>query len=541
MLNRFVYQIYPKSFKDTNDDGIGDIKGIIEKLDYLQDLGINMIWTTPVFVSPQNDNGYDVADYRNIDPLFGTMDDVDLLIEEASKRGIDIMFDFVLNHTSTAHEWFQKALKGDKKYMDYYFFKEKPTNWQSKFGGSAWKYVESLDLYYLHLFDPTQADLNWENPEVFEELCGVVNFWLEKGITGLRFDVINLVSKPDVFEDDDVWDGRRFYTDGPRVHEHLHALNTHTFGTYEDILTVGELSSTTIDHAVKYADPTRHELGTVFGFHHLKVDYKNNRKWELKDPDFVQFKTLLAEWQLEMQAHNAYMALFLNNHDQPRANSRFGDDLNYPFESATLYSTLMFLMRGIPYIYQGEEIGLPNAYFNTIDDYRDIESLNMYRELIQTQDEKTVLDILNKRSRDNGRTPMPWNHDQFYGFSTQNPWLGFTKHPQLKTVEDNLKDPASVYHYMKRLIALRKSSQILKEGSIHFSELNHPTRFIYSRMLSDETIDVVGNMSNTTDTLDFDATGASIILSNTGRTELSNTLVLQPFEVLVVHKKNVAL
>lgn len=534
MLNRIVYQIYPKSFKDTDGDGIGDLQGIIDKLDYLQDLGVNMLWLTPIFVSPQNDNGYDIQDYRAIDPLFGTMDTFDTLIREAKARGIEIMLDMVLNHTSTYHAWFQEALKGNPKYMDYYFFKDNPTNWLSKFGGNAWKYVESLDLYYLHLFDTTQADLNWENPDVFNELVEIVNFWLEKGVAGLRFDVINLVSKPEHFQDDYEGDGRRYYTDGTKVHEHLHRLNRNTFGKHENILTVGELSSTTIEHAVRYANPDNQELGTVFGFHHLKIDYKDNQKWELMDPDFHEFKRLLSSWQLAMQENNAYMALFLNNHDQPRSVSRLGDDIRYPYESATLYATVMLLMRGIPYIYQGEEIGLPNAYFDTIEEYRDIESRNIYHELLENEDEAIVLHILNERSRDNGRTPIPWDTTANYGFSTTKPWLGFSKHPHLKTVADNLADKKSVHAYYKALIALRKSNPVLKEGHIEFYDLDHKTRFMYSRTLDESQYLIIGNLSNVEDVLTLPKHAYHVVLSNTHRTSVSDTLVLKPYEALVL-------
>ncbi|WP_159634521.1 alpha,alpha-phosphotrehalase [Erysipelothrix anatis] len=529
-----VYQIYPKSFYDTNGDGIGDVQGIIEKLDYLQYLGIDMIWLTPIFTSPQRDNGYDVADYLAIDPVFGTMESVETLIQEAKKRDIGIMFDMVLNHTSTEHAWFKRALK-DPQYQDFYFFREKPTNWESKFGGNAWEYVESLNLYYLHLFDVTQADLNWEHEPVFQALVDVVNFWLDKGIQGLRFDVINLVSKPnpDTFEDDFEGDGRRFYTDGPRIHEHLHRLNQETFGKYPNITTVGELSSTDVQNGVAYATPENKELSTIFNFHHLKVDYKDGKKWELMPFDFLEFKTLMKTWQDAMAANNASMSLFLNNHDQPRSVSRFGNDQEYPFESATALATAMQLMRGMPYIFQGEEIGLPNAYFDSIDDYRDVESINYYEILRASMSDNEALEILRQRSRDNSRTPIPWDDTMHHGFTTGTPWLGLTKYPNVQTVADNLDNPNSVFHYYRKLIALRKTSQIIESGSITFEAMDHPELMTYTREYNGETIVVVINFYGNTVAYQPKQNVKEILLSNVGRTTLTATCELKPYEACV--------
>ncbi|WP_166082652.1 alpha,alpha-phosphotrehalase [Erysipelothrix anatis] len=529
-----VYQIYPKSFYDTNGDGIGDVQGIIEKLDYLQYLGIDMIWLTPIFTSPQRDNGYDVADYLAIDPVFGAMESVETLIQEAKKRDIGIMFDMVLNHTSTEHAWFKRALK-DPQCQDFYFFREKPTNWESKFGGNAWEYVESLNLYYLHLFDVTQADLNWEHEPVFQALVDVVNFWLDKGIQGLRFDVINLVSKPnpDTFEDDFEGDGRRFYTDGPRIHEHLHRLNQETFGKYPNITTVGELSSTDVQNGVAYATPENKELSTIFNFHHLKVDYKDGKKWELMPFDFLQFKTLMKTWQDAMAANNANMSLFLNNHDQPRSVSRFGNDQEYPFESATALATAMQLMRGMPYIFQGEEIGLPNAYFDSIDDYRDVESINYYEILRTSMSDNEALEILRQRSRDNSRTPIPWDDTIHHGFTTGTPWLGLTKYPNVQTVADNLDNPNSVFHYYRKLIALRKTLQIIESGSITFEAMDHPELMIYTREYNGETMVVVINFYGNTVAYQPKQNVKEILLSNVGRTTLTATCELKPYEACV--------
>ena len=415
--NKVVYQIYPKSFLDTNGDGIGDIPGVIEKLDYLQDLGVDYLWLTPFFVSPQRDNGYDVADYRKINPMFGTMEDVENLISEAKKRGIGLMLDMVFNHTSTEHEWFQKALAGDEKYQNYYIFKEGtadqcPTNWQSKFGGTAWEYVPKLGKWYLHLYDVRQADLNWDNPDVREELKEILRFWKKKGIHAFRFDVINLVSKPEKMVDDFEGDGRRFYSDGPHIHEYLKEMVRDT--GIEDFVTVGEMSSTSVEHCIRYSSPKEKELSMCFNFHHLKVDYKNGDKWALMEPDYRALKALFKEWQMKMQAGDGWNALFWCNHDQPRIVSRMGDETTYWKESAKMLAGMIHLMRGTPYIYQGEEIGMLNAHYPSIDRYRDVESLNYYQILLnQGKSEKEALEILSARSRDNSRTPMQWNDEKY--------------------------------------------------------------------------------------------------------------------------------
>lgn len=370
--DKVIYQIYMKSFRDSDHDGFGDLKGVTEKLDYLQELGVDILWLTPFFSSPQNDNGYDISDYYSIDPLFGTMQDLEELIREAEQRGLSLMFDMVFNHTSTEHEWFRKAVSGDPEYMDYYIFKDgdpdtPPTNWISKFGGPAWEYLPNLGKWYLHLFDKTQADLNWNNPKVREELKQVVRFWKEKGIKGFRFDVVNLISKPEVFQDDMKGDGRRFYTDGPHVHEFLKELVRDT--KIEDMVTVGEMSSTDIKNCIRYSRPEEKELSMCFNFHHLKIDYKSGDKWELMDPDRLELKRLLEDWQLNMQEQNGWNAVFWCNHDQPRIVSRLGDDKRYWKESAKMLAACIHLLRGTPYIYQGEEIGMTNPGFMEIGQY----------------------------------------------------------------------------------------------------------------------------------------------------------------------------
>ena len=530
---KVVYQIYPKSFKDTNGDGTGDIKGIISELDYLSLLGVDMLWLTPVHLSPQKDNGYDTQDYTSIDPLFGTMEDVEELILEAGKRNIEIMFDMVLNHTSTQHEWFQKALQGDPKYMDYYFFRDTTTNWESKFGGSTWEYVPSLDLSYLHLFDTTQADLNWENPEVFDEMCHVVNFWLEKGIKGLRFDVINLISKPEVFEDDHLGDGRRFYTDGPRVHEFLHRLNKATFGQYTDVLTVGEMSSTSLKDGVQYANPQSEELSTIFQFHHLKVDYQDNKKWHYQDFDFIELKRILSDWQIASQEAQALVALFLNNHDQPRSVSRFGNVEHYHYESATLLASAIHNMRGIVYLYQGEEIGLPNAKFNDLSTYKDIESLNAYSLLSGTHEEK--MSALSHHSRDNGRTPMPWlRGEKHHGFTSGTPWLDLSHDTHLISVEESLQNPDSIFWFYKKLIQLRHDDELIQKGHMTFTELDHPQLFNYQKTYQGKTYLFINNFFGETVDYRIDSKVKRVILSNYDIVEVAHEVQLRPYETLVL-------
>lgn len=544
--NSVVYQIYPKSFNDSNNDGFGDLRGVVEKLDYLQGLGVDYIWLTPFFVSPQNDNGYDIADYYNIDPAYGTMEDFEMLVEEATKRNIKIMLDMVFNHTSTYHEWFKKALQGDQKYKDYYIFRKgengnPPTNWVSKFGGNAWEYVEHLDEYYLHLFDVTQADLNWENPELRQEIYNVVNFWIEKGVKGFRLDVINLISKPDTLENDYVGDGRRFYTDGPRIHKHLKELNENTFGKHEDIITVGEMSSTTIENCLKYSNPDEKELSMVFNFHHLKVDYKDGDKWKLKEFDFEELKHLFNTWQTSMMEGNGWNAVFWCNHDQPRIVSRLGDDKNYHEQSAKMLATAVHCLRGTPYIYQGEEIGMTNAYFNDMNKYRDVESLNYYNILReQGHTEEETYDIIMARSRDNSRTPMQWNDEVNAGFSEATPWLSVIDNYETINVKNNLENENSIYYHYKKLIELRKQYEVIAEGTYEPMLPDHEAIYAYRRTLNNDVLIVLNNFygKDTQVTLDLeDVKDYQCLLSNYEAKELTQQLTLRPYESVVFYKK----
>lgn len=498
--DKVVYQVYPKSFKDSDGDGHGDIKGVIEKLDYLKELGIDYLWMTPVFTSPMNDNGYDVADYYNINPKFGNMADMDELIAECNARGIGLMLDMVLNHTSTEHEWFKRAMAGEKEYQDYYIFKDGipdklPTNWQSKFGGTAWEYVPALKKWYLHLYDVSQADLNWDNQKVREELKKVVLFWKNKGVKGFRFDVINVISKPEIFEDDMIGDGRRFYTDGPHVHEYLKELVSDT--GIEDMITVGEMSSTSLENCIKYSNPDERELSMCFNFHHLKVDYKDGDKWSLMQPDFMELKELFEKWQEGMQKEGGWNALFWCNHDQPRVVSRFGNDKEYLNESAKMFAASIHLMRGTPYIYQGEEIGMTNAHYDDISKYRDVESLNYYKILLEQGKSKTeAISILAAKSRDNSRTPMQWSSKKNAGFSEGEPWIDVAENYKFINVENEIKDENSVYAFYKKLINLRKEKDIISEGSIEFIEKANEDVLAYKRNYKSDELVVLNNLTD---------------------------------------------
>ncbi len=536
---KVVYQIYPKSFKDSNADGFGDIKGIIEKLDYLKELGVDYLWITPVFPSPQNDNGYDVSNYCEVDSRFGTMKDLEELISEGKKRGIGLMLDMVFNHTSTEHEWFQRALAGEKEYQDYYIFKEgtpdkAPTNWESKFGGSAWEYVPNLKKWYLHLFDVTQADLNWKNPKVREELKNVIRFWKNKGVEGFRFDVVNLISKPEVYEDDSIGDGRRFYTDGPCVHEYLKELVKDT--GIEDMITVGEMSSTSLENCIKYSNPIEKELSMCFNFHHLKVDYKDGKKWDLMKPDLKALKKLFMDWQLGMDSKGGWNALFWCNHDQPRIVSRFGNEGKYWKESAKMLATCIHLMKGTPYIYQGEEIGMTNPHFTDISQYKDVESLNYYEILLnEGKTKEEALHILNARSRDNSRTPMQWSDEKYAGFSKKAPWIEISDNAKGINVQSQIEDLDSIWSYYKELITFRKNHQAISDGKIEFLQADVDEFFGYVRTYEKEKIVVLNNFSDNELTVPV-----SINLDDykkvMGNYKESKNMVLKPFETIVLKR-----
>lgn len=542
---KVVYQIYPKSFKDSDGDGIGDLKGVIEKIPYLASLEVDMLWLNPFFSSPQKDNGYDISNYTEIDPLFGTMEDFEVLVSEAKKHQMEIMLDMVLNHTSIEHEWFQKALAGDKKYQDYYILREPkadgsyPTNWVSKFGGPAWAPFGDTGKYYLHLYDVTQADLNWRNPEVREELYGVVNFWLEKGVTGLRFDVINVIGKDEVLIDAEDNVGKSLYTDRPIAHQFIHELNQKTFGQIEGAMTVGEMSSMTVENGVIYSNPENEELSMVFNFHHLKVDYLDGEKWSLMPFDFMELKQLLDEWQVGMSEGNGWNALFWNNHDQPRTISRFGDPVNHFEASAILQAQTIHLLRGTPYIYQGEEIGMTDPGFEELEDYVDVETHNAYAELLEKGlSHEEAMEIIKVKSRDNSRTPMQWNSDLHAGFTTGKPWLKVAENFHSINVEQE-QATGSILNYYKQLIRLRKEMKIISEGSYRGILMDHPSVYGYVREYQGEQLLVLNHFYAEPVSVEipeeFLNRKCRYLIGNGEKRELTKMLTLAPYETIAFY------
>ena len=511
--NSVIYQIYPKSFYSAHGRPTGDIRGIIEKVPYVASLGVGMVWFNPFFASPQHDNGYDISDYYAINPELGTMEDVEEMIAAFGEHGIGVMFDMVLNHVSTEHEWFRRAQAGEREYWDYFYLRPgwvqsdgtvvPPTNWESKFGGSAWapftdtagkvyRDESGAPLYYLHLYDVTQADLNWYNPAVREELYKVVNFWYDKGVRGFRFDVINVIGKSEELEDAPagVVD-KTLYTDTPIVHTRLRELNRASFGRYGDTVTVGEMSSTSIENCVGYSNPEDRELDMVFSFHHLKVDYEDGEKWSKVPFRFAELKGLLNDWALGMQAGGGWNALFWNNHDQPRALNRFGDVQRYRAESATMLATVIHLLRGTPYIYQGEEIGMIDPVYSSIDDYVDVEAHNAFKTLrARGLSEGEALEVVRAKARDNSRVPMQWESGSggdcgAVGFGTAASWLAPAPSVDAATgagisVADEERDGV-ILPYYRELIRLRGQYPVISEGSYAPYALDHERVFGYLR------------------------------------------------------------
>jgi len=493
MKQAVVYQIYPKSFSSHRQQATGDLLGVVDRLDYLAWLGVDYLWLTPFYCSPQKDNGYDVSDYYRIDPAYGSMADFELLLAEARRRGIGIMLDIVVNHTSTEHAWFRQALKGrDNFYRDFYIWRDQPNNWQSKFGGSAWAFEPESGQYYLHLFDQTQADLNWENPQLRQAVFEMMRFWADKGVAGFRLDVINLISKDPAFSEDDS-DGRHFYTDGPRVHEYLQQMHREVFAGRE-LLTVGEMSSTSLAHCIDYSHPERRELSMTFNFHHLKVDYPQGQKWQLGRFDFVGLKRILSDWQQGMHAGGGWNALFWCNHDQPRVVSRFGDEGQYRQASAKMLATALHGLQGTPYLYQGEEIAMANPAFQHIEELRDVESLNAYQQLLASGLDRTqAMAVIRQKSRDNSRTPMQWENSRFAGFSQTQPWLRLADDAGHINVAAALADPDSVLHHYRRLIALRKQYPVLADGDYRCLTPEHPSLWVYTRRSAAEMLLVISH------------------------------------------------
>ena len=533
---KVVYQIYPKSYKDTTGNGIGDFRGIIEKIPYLAKLGVDMVWLNPFYPSPQRDNGYDISDYMAVDPLFGDMADFEEMVRVGKEHKIDFMLDMVLNHCSTEHVWFQKALAGDQYYQDFFFIQDQPTDWQSKFGGSAWAPFGETGKYYLHLFDETQADLNWQNPNVRKELFKVVNFWRDKGVKGFRFDVINLIGKDEVLVDCPENEGKPAYTDKPIVHDYLRMMNQATFGTEDSFMTVGEMSSTTMENCVLYSSPDRQELSMTFNFHHLKVDYKDGQKWTLFPFDFEELKSLYHSWGKEMSDKNGWSALFWNNHDQSRALNRFVDIQNFRNEGATMLAASIHLSRGTPYIYMGEEIGMVDPDYDSMADYVDIESINAYQMLLKEgKSEQEAFQIIQAKSRDNSRTPMQWDASENAGFTRGTPWLKAGKsYPQIN-VENEIKGP--IFAFYQNLIRLRKEMPIISEGSYKPAFEDSKQVYAFERQYEDEKLLVLNNFYATEIEIELPAAyqNGQILISNYKDVELSEKILLKPYQTLAIY------
>ncbi|HHG7534847.1 alpha,alpha-phosphotrehalase [Streptococcus pneumoniae] len=533
---KVVYQIYPKSYKDTTENGIGDFRGIIEKIPYLAKLGVDMVWLNPFYPSPQRDNGYDISDYMAVDPLFGDMADFEEMVCVGKEHKIDFMLDMVLNHCSTEHEWFQKALAGDKYYQDFFFIQDQPTDWQSKFGGSAWTPFGDTGKYYLHLFDETQADLNWRNSNVRKELFKVVNFWRDKGIKGFRFDVINLIGKDEVSVDCPENEGKPAYTDKPIVHNYLRMMNQATFGSDDSFMTVGEMSSTTMENCVLYSSPDRQELSMTFNFHHLKVDYKDGQKWTLAPFDFEELKSLYHSWGKEMSDKDGWSALFWNNHDQPRALNRFVDIQNFRKEGATMLAASIHLSRGTPYIYMGEEIGMIDPDYDSMADYVDVESLNAYQTLLEEgKSQQEAFQIIQAKSRDNSRIPMQWDASENAGFSTGTPWLKAGKSYKYINVENEIQGP--IFTFYQDLIRLRKEMPIISEGSYKPAFEDSKQVYAFERQFEDQKLLVLNNFYAKEVEIDLPAVyqNGQILISNYEDAEVSEKILLKPYQTLVIY------
>lgn len=500
-----VYQIYPRSFMDSNADGIGDIQGIISKLDYLKELGIDTIWLSPVYESPNDDNGYDISNYMSIMKEFGTMKDWEELMMEVHRRDMKLIMDLVVNHTSDEHEWFiQARTSKENPYRDYYIWRDpkedgsEPNNWASNFGGSAWEFNEKTGDYYLHLFTKKQPDLNWENKKLREEIYTMMKWWLDKGIDGFRMDVINFISKVDGLPDGEVKPGKsyasgsKYYRTGPYIHEYLQEMHRNVLSHY-DVMTVGEMPGVTHEQAIDYTAEERNELNMVFQFEHVGLDNGPNGKWDLKPLVLSDLKKSLSRWQ-EALGEKGWNSLYFNNHDQPRALSRFADDGKYRIESAKMLATLLHMMKGTPYVFQGEELGMTNVAFETIEDYRDIESLQAYEELkSQGWNEEMIMKSIHEKSRDNARTPMQWSADENAGFTKGTPWLNVNPNYQKINAENELSNPDSIFYYYQKLIHLRKQNEIIVYGNYQLILEDHPEIYAYVRTYQDKKLLVICN------------------------------------------------
>ncbi len=545
-----IYQIYPRSFMDSNGDGIGDIPGIISRLDYLKYLGIDVIWLSPVYRSPNDDNGYDISDYQSIMDEFGTMEDFDALLTKAHERGIRIIMDLVVNHTSDEHKWFIESRKsGNNKFRDYYIWRDgkdaqtPPNNWGSCFGGSAWQYDEETSMYYLHLFSRKQPDLNWDNPDVRKEIFDMMTWWCDKGIDGFRMDVISMISKTSEMPDGETTglygDFSPFCVHGPNVHKYLQEMNEKVLSKY-DIMTVGETSGVTTELAKQYAGEDTHELNMVFQFEHVEGDGKYG-KWTDEKMPLTTLKKILSRWQIDLY-DKAWNSLFWDNHDQPRAVSRFGDDRpQYQEISAKMLATCLHMLQGTPYIYQGEELGMTNYPFQNPDEFRDIESINAYEEwcVNGTVSHDAFWPCLAFKSRDNARTPVQWDDSAHAGFTTGIPWIAVN--PNYKTINAKAQtaNPDSVFHYYKKLIALRKQYPVIVYGKYEALLEDSEELFAYTRTYENEKLLVVCSFCDheTIFTIPDEFSEASCLITNTGQEYSNPTITLAPYEAFVLYKK----
>lgn len=544
-----VYQIYPRSFMDANGDGIGDIKGIIQKLDYLAELGVDVLWLSPIYRSPNDDNGYDISDYREIMDEFGTMEDFDLMLSEIHRRGMKLMMDLVVNHTSDEHPWFQQALKDPSgPYRDYYFFRDgkngnPPNNWASHFGFSAWEKEPEGEQYFLHLYTKKQPDLNWDNPAVRQEVFDLAEFWAKKGIDGFRMDVINFISKVPGLPDmpgDGLQIPMPYCANGPHVHEYLQELNRRVLEPY-GLMTVGEMVSVTTEQARLYTHEDRHELNMVFTFEHMYLDAVGENKWELRPWQLSELKQVFGKWQRDL-ADGCWNSLYLNNHDQARMVSRYGDDGKWRVESAKMLATFLHTLQGTPYIYQGEELGMTNIRLPHIEDYQDVDTLNHYKEAVEVfgQDPDEVMASIYAKGRDNARTPMQWSDDAQAGFTTGTPWLTVNPNYHQINARDELADPNSVFHYYQQLLRLRKKHKVMVYGDYFPLCEEHPSVYAYLRRYKGETLAVVLNFFGEPARIQLPEgtlpSGAQTLISNYADPPAPcDRLDLRPYEAVVYH------
>ena len=547
-----VYQIYPRSFKDSNGDGIGDLNGITEKLDYLKELGIDVIWLSPVYQSPNDDNGYDISDYQAIMSEFGTMEDFDRMLGKAHDLGIRIVMDLVVNHTSDEHPWFVESRKSvDNPYRDYYIWRpardgKEPNNWGSCFSGPAWQYDEATRMYYLHLFSVKQPDLNWDNPKVRDEVFSMMNWWLDKGVDGFRMDVISLISKkPDLPDGKPGINGYASFNgpaNGPHVHEYLQEMRRRVLDG-RDTITVGECSGVTLEEAKKYARSDEKELNMVFQFEHMDVDADGSNKWSDKKMDLRDMKQVLTKWQKGLE-EIAWNSLFWENHDQPRSVSRFGNDGEYREVSAKMLATCLHMMQGTPYVYQGQELGMTNVPFGDISDFRDLDSINAYHELT-TQgvfSEEEMLRFLRYKSRDNARTPFQWNDQENAGFTSGTPWIMVNPNYREINAQEQMAREDSVFHYYQKLIRLRKENAVIVYGTYDLLLPDDPELYVYTRTLEEEKLLVIcnfyGNTREYTLPEDWQPDAMECLIGNYKEVKNGRTMTIRPYEAVVFRRKN---